>query len=151
MIIAPTNCFYHVLLNGDVARHLVQTISPQAALDIDKAFLCSADFTNDINAVNALETTLQSVQEQTSNAQVEEKYNPLYTSNNVEALDDLLVLEPHADGVRFIGANGNPFILKTVNATVNGHLLFEAKVEYRPFDIPAYADLLHEFQRTAIN
>ena len=151
MITAPTPCFYHVLLQGDAARHLTELIAPKSALDIEKAFLTSTDFSDDITAVNSLSCTLQGVQREMEALEIKEKYNPLYTSTDAESLDELLVLEPHADGVRFIGTIGNPYVFKTVHGTVNEHDVINAKVEYRPFDLPAYGDLLYEFKRTTFN
>lgn len=143
MIVAPTPCFFIVKAEGEAAAQLIAEVEPKVAHDIETVILISADFESDISAVNSMDRSvghLVSISSDTS--ATKETYNPLYIPSDMASVDEMLVLEPRADGIRFSGMAGNPFMLKMVEVTEKDEPLITAKIEYRPFDIPSYSDIV---------
>lgn len=146
MIIAPTTCYFMLKTEGEAAVQMVSEISPGSSSDISSAILVSADFESDLYAINSLTKAIAHIQERTpfnpDDTVTEEKYNPLYIPGDMALIDDVLNLDPRTDGIRFVGMNGNPFIVKTVEITEGEVQIIAAKVEYRAFDIPGYSELV---------
>ena len=146
MIIAPTPCYFLLKAEGDAAAQLVAELSPGTATDIDSVILVSSDFDSDISAVNSMTRSIQHIQDCTqlpaTSLTTKEQYNPLYLPGNMEVLDEMLNLDARTDNIRFVGMNGNPYTLKIVEVLNDGDPLITAKLEYRPFDIPAYSDIV---------
>jgi hypothetical protein len=130
---------------GETAQQVISEISPSAGVDISSAIMMSADFESDLVAVHSLSAALAHVRSRSPvNEQevTEEKYNPLYVPGSVGELDDVLSLDPRTENIRFVGMGGNPFILKTIEVNDGETPIIAAKVEYRPFDIPTYSELV---------
>jgi len=154
MISAPTSCFYLMKVEGEAVHSVAAELSPSTAADIEVAIFTSADFENDIVAVNSLATGFNHVKSISllgDTLQVDERYNPLYVPSPIEKIDEMLILDPRADGVRFVGFSGNPFTLKAMEAKAGDETLISAKVDYRPFDMPAYSDIVAETQGQVLN
>lgn len=144
MIIAPTSCYFVVKTDGEAAGNAVTKISPRVSADIVSAILISADFDSDIQAVQLMDQVASRILEQvpTSNVETLVKYNPLFVPSTVDSVDEVLHLEPHRDSIRFIGLDGNPFLFKTIEVKSEGQQLLLGKVEYRPFDMPSYSEII---------
>lgn len=154
MIVAPTSCYFMLKIEGEAATQLISEISPGAGSDIVTAMLASADFESDLYAVNNLDKTIEYIRSQTARSDTEttvEKYNPLYIPGEMGMVDEALNLDSRTDGIRFVGFNGNPFILKTVEVSDGDTQLIIAKVEYRPFEIPTYSELVLSRDPSKIN
>lgn len=146
MIIAPTPCYFVVKGEGEVASHIVAEVSPKTSSDIATAVLVSSDFDSDITAVNYMDQAAASITAATHIADAETvvRYNPLYIPGPIERIDELLQHDGRGDAIRFVGMSGNPYLLKVVEVkgSRDEQALLSAKVEYRPFDIPGYSEIV---------
>lgn len=154
MIIAPTAAYYMVKAEGEAAENMVSELSPSTASDIATVILVSADFEVDIMAVHNLSRSIEYIKGSLHDPKmsVDEKYNPLYMPAPMEQVDEMLNLDPRNDGIRFVGMNGNPYTLKTVEMKANGdEPLVTGKVDYRPFDFPGYSEIVADRERAYVN
>lgn len=154
MITAPTKCFFVIKADGEFASGAVGTLSPTTANDIESIILVSGDIDTDIEAINNMMTGLETIRASTelgSTLKMVEKFNPLYIPGPPESMDEVLLLEASNDAVRFVGMNGNPFTLKTAELKADDEPLIMGKVDYHPFDMPSYTDLMTEHRKTTIN
>jgi len=153
MIIAPTPCYFVIKAEGEAASHVICEVSPLTGNDIITAVLVSAEFDSDIQAVHHMDTATAHIAAQTPAESLETKteYNPLYLPGDMSAVDEMLNLDPRNDGIRFVGMSGNPYLLKTVEVKNGDEQLIVGKVEYRPFDIPGYSDLVEARARLLLN
>jgi hypothetical protein len=146
MIIAPTACFFVLRAEGEAAGHVMDLLSPSVAADIDAAILVSCDFDSDIAAVHGLDESIARLRLQmpihADRVKIEEKYNPLYIPGTVDDVDQILQPNERNESVRFIGMNGCPFVLKTIEIYDGEDSLISGKIEYRPFDLPTYDDIV---------
>jgi hypothetical protein len=153
MIIAPTPCYFVIKTEGEAASHIVSEVSPLAGNDIITAVLVSADFDSDIQAVHHMDAATAHITSQTPGEGLETQieYNPIYLPGEMSAVDEMLNLDPRNDGIRFVGMSGNPYLLKTVVVKSGDEQLVVAKVEYRPFDIPGYNELVEARTKMLLN
>lgn len=153
MIIAPTPCYFVIKAEGEAASHVVSEVSPLVGNDIMTAVLVSADFESDIQAVHYMDTATAHITAQTPAEAIETKteYNPLYIPGDMSSVDEMLNLDPRNDGIRFVGMSGNPYLLKTVEVKNGDEQLIVGKVEYRPFDIPGYNEIVESRSSTHLN
>jgi hypothetical protein len=151
MITAPTPCFYMLKVEGEVAQQFVAELSPSSAKDIISAVLVSSDFDIDIAAVNSFDASITSMRALSPSADIVEEYNPLYVPSGLDVLDQHMQSEQRGDAIRFVGMNGNPFILKTVEITQGDEPLISGKIEYRPFELPSYSDIVASIESTQLN
>jgi hypothetical protein len=146
MIIAPTSCFFILRAEGEAAAHMMDLMSPSAAADIDAAILVSRDFDSDIAAVHGLDESIAQLRLQMpvhiDRVKIEEKYNPLYFPGTVDDVDEMLQTNERNDSARFIGMNGSPYVLKTIEIYDGEDSLISGKIEYRPFELPTYNDIV---------
>lgn len=144
MIIANTPCFYLVRASGEAAESVTSRFSPATASDIETVVLLSTDFDSDIEATQSMDQVLEKVacgMPHFTILEAQEKYNPLYTSNSMGDIDEMLNLDPRTDGYKFTGMDGNPFVFKQVKMFDNEEPVIEAKVQYHSFDLPGYSDI----------
>ena len=148
MITAPTSCYYIVKITGEAAQQVISEISPSTGRDIETALLVSMDFENDVYACNQLAQSINHITSKNLGRSISttEVNNPLYYPGSVESLDEMLNVDARGDSVGFIGMNNNPYILKTIDIHDDEISLVSAKIEYRPFDLPGYNDLMQTRQ-----
>ena len=151
MIIAPTPCYFIVKAEGEAASSVISEVSPTTGADITTAVLVSADFEVDILAVNYMQKATDRILQTAGDVETVEKYNPLYVPGPMENVDEMLNLDARHDGIRFVGMSGNPYLLKTLVATSGDQQVLSAKVEYRPFDIPGYSDIVAANETQLLN
>jgi hypothetical protein len=152
MITPPTSCYFVVQLDGEGAADLITSISPGAGADIEQAVMMSADYESDLYALNNLDASIRYIREHTVlSGELTEKFNPLYIPSSIESMDEVLSLDMRHDGVRFAGMLGNPYILKMVEIASDEGTNLLAKIEYRPFELPGYADMVSLKQNTRLN
>lgn len=153
MIQPPVPCFYLFKVEGEVAKSVAEEISPAAAADIQLAAFISGDFDVDINAVKSLDAAITHVKTISlmDDAPSQEVYNPLYVPSTMEKIDEMLLLEPRADNIYFVGMNSNPYTLKTVEVSVGDEQVLAARIEYRPFEIPGYSDIVEQNKNARLN
>lgn len=144
MITSPTSCFYMIKAEGEAAASMLVDLVPGCASDIDAVILLSSDFDSDISAINSLDATVKHIKDQTYlvDAEVKEEYNPLYFQSDMQKIDDAMMLDASTEGFRFTAMRGNAYALKTVEVMDGDTLLISAKIEYRPFDFPAYSEIV---------
>jgi hypothetical protein len=152
MIVAPTSCYFVIKAEGEAAAAVILEVSPTTGHDITTAILVSADFETDILAVNYMDKAMARIIAGSGpDIETTVRYNSLYIPGPMEAIDDLLNLDPRNDGIRFVGMSGNPFLLKTVEAKSGDENVVTAKVEYRPFDIPGYNEMVESNAKMRLN
>ncbi len=152
MIIAPTSCYFVIRTEGEAAAHVVSEVSPAVSNDITTAVLVSADFQSDIQAVSFMDSATAHITAATPAVALEThtKYNPLYMPGGMSEVDDMLSSDS-SGAMHFSGMSGNPYLFKTVEVKNGEEELLTARVEYRPFEIPAYSDIIKARERTVLN
>ncbi len=153
MITAPTTSFYMVKAEGEAAENLAADISPSAAGDIASAIIVSADFEVDIMAINNMRTAIDRLKLPMSaeSLTIDEKFNPLYLPAPMEAVDEMLVLDARADGIRFVGMQGNPFTLVSTEITAMDEPIISGTVQYRSFEVPSYSEIVADRSSKLVN
>lgn len=153
MITAPTSCFYMIKAEGEAASQMLAEFAPGCASDIDAVILFSSDFDCDISAINSLDATVRHIKNQTYlvDEEIKEEYNPLYFQSSMQKIDDAMMLDARTDGFRFTAMHGNAYALKTVEVKDGDTLVISAKIEYRPFDFPAYSEIVASNRAALLN
>lgn len=152
MIIAPTPCYFIVLVTGESAQSLMMEISPGAAADIEELTLLSEDFDSDIKALHLLDGTIKKVRDTLpEEVAVTETFNPLYVPASMEDVDAVLDLSVRSDGVRFSGFDGDPFTLKLVDLERDSEKVATFTARYHPFDLPLYTEIVEAHDNFQLN
>lgn len=151
MIQAPTPAFYVVRASGEAAELITAVFSPGSMGDITDVIVLSDEFSNDIEPINELDESLQTLKSGLSPDLIEScEFNPLYIPMSIDALDDALEVEQKSDSVRFSAMDGNPFAVKIVEFSTQFEPLLTATVSYKQFDLPGYEHIM-EKQKTLLN
>ncbi len=152
MIIAPTPAFYVVRAEGDAAENIAGIVSPSVMTDITDVIVLSREFTNDIEPINELDASMETLKSSLAeDIEIEQKFNPLFIPMSLEELDDALEVEQKSDHVQFSAMNGNPFAVKIVQVTSKSEQhLITGTVSYQQFELPGYETIM-EKQRTLLN
>jgi len=139
-----TDCFYVLQMGGEAAEYVTGLLSEGAMADIAEAVLISKDFKNDIQATISLDSVIDSIKSQLleENLTTSSLLNPLYIPSSAAAIDEMLDSEGRGDGMRFKGMGGSPFILKSIDVSLNDVCVIDARVECKPFDLPGYTDII---------
>lgn len=152
MIIAPTTCYYVVRAEGETAQQIVAEVSPSVGLDIITAVLVSADYESDIQAVCHMDKSIGHLDKLSYGGLTRnEKFNPLYIPGDMELVDDLLAHDSKGETIRFVGMSANPFLFKTVEVMSGEDQVAIGKVEYRPFEIPGYSEIVESRKPSHLN
>jgi len=151
MIQAPTPAFYVVRATGEAAELIASVFSPGSMGDITDVIVLSKEFSNDIEPINELDESLQSLKTGLSAELIEDcQFNPLFIPMSLDDLDDALEVEQKSDHVRFSAMDGNPFAVKIVQLSTPLEPLLTATVSYQQFDLPGYEQIM-EKQKTLLN
>lgn len=141
MITTDATSFYVIKLMDEVAQAAVSLYAPQVAVDIREISITSDDFQSDIEAVTHLDAAIKQLTSELPELEVDETFNPLFTSRPIEEVDDLIQMEPTSNGYSFTGFNGNPYIFKNVRIGSVETPVLIGRVQYHPFELPAYSDV----------
>jgi len=151
MIIAPTPAFYVLNAQDDAAEIIAALVSTASMSDIVGITVVSKEFTNDIEPLNELDETVETIKlGLDGELEATEEYNPLYIPQPIELLDEALVIEQRSDNVQFSAMNGNPYAVKIVEVTANEKPMVSAFVTHKPFDLPGYETIM-EKQHTPLH
>jgi hypothetical protein len=154
MIVAPTHCFFILNLVEDAATSATAFFSEGAAADITTVSLISKDFESDIDATHKLDTSIALIRDSlhtSGDIEVNETFNPIYLPQSMHAIDDLLSLDIRTDNLNFTGFNGSPYVIRTVEVLNNNMPLMDAKIQYYPFELPNYTELVWKQENTSVN
>ena len=153
MITTKSSCFFTALLVGDAAKEVVTAISPSTASDIEQVQVTSTDFSSDITALISFDASMNHLEQTLGSEQVSrrEDFNPLYLPNGLEALDELVDGNEKSDHLRFTGFGGNPFVIKLIKLDYNEETMAAAELQYHPFELPSYSEIIHAHERSFIN
>lgn len=144
MITPPTKSFFAINISGEAADLVTNMLSPETVSDIREAILVSDDFNEDIEATNRMDATLDKLLLQLgSNICVKTIYNPLYIPSTQDQIDSVLEGDPASENFKFIGMDGNPFIMKSVSITCDNEQVIQARCGCHQFDLPSYSDIIH--------
>lgn len=146
-----SSCFFVVKATDEAAQLLASYLSQSTAADIIETTLVSVDFDVDISAVIKMDQVITGTVEALADIKVEQKLNPLFMSGRVEDLDELLELQKNGDAIRFIGFDGNPFVIKQTDVKVNDETVITGIAQFHPFELPPYDDIVKSYERTPIN
>jgi hypothetical protein len=151
MITAPSNSFYTVQATGEAAELIASVFSPGSMGDITDVIVLSKEYTNDIEPINELDDSLETIKSGLGVELIENtSFNPLYIPQPMELLDEALDVEVKGDNVRFTAMDGNPFAVKIVEVSTPMEPLLTATVSYQPFELPSY-DVIMQNQTNLLN
>ncbi len=151
MITPSSPSFYVIQATGEAAELIASVFSPGSMGDITDVVVLSKEFTNDIEPLNELTASIETIKEGLGVDIVENvKFNPLYVPMDLEDLDDALEVEQKSDVVKFTAMDGNPFAVKIIEILANEESLLTGTVSYQQFDLPGYETIM-EKQNTYLN
>lgn len=143
MITPPTECFYIVYAEGSAIERVMANISKRAAADITLAVLISKDFTDDMTATIELDQAVEQLKSSLNGELIEHvEYNPLYVPSSQDDIDEVLDGDVDSNDFDFIGLDGDPFTLKMMYIASSEVDLIDAKIAYRPFNLPGYEEII---------
>lgn len=151
MITAPTASFYILKADDEVASSIAAFFSEAAAADITRALVISRDFDSDIEATGALDGTIKVLSSELPSLQLDEKFNPLYLPTKIEKVDEVIQLESQTGGYTFTEFGGNPYVFKAVEAKREDEPILVGRVQYHPFELPAYMELVDANSEVRLN
>lgn len=152
MIESPTQSFYIITASGEAAELITATFSIGTMADIVDVIVLSKEFSNDIEPINEMDTTLETIKEGLGSVFVEHvKFNPLFIPMKMSDLDDALEVESKNDNISFMAMNGDPFAIKIVELAANEEPLITATVRYHQFDLPSYEDIMKNQSSLLLN
>lgn len=151
MITPSSPSFYVIQATGEAAELIASVFSPGSMGDITDVVVLSKEFTNDIEPMNELSDSIETIKEGLGLEITENvKFNPLYIPMKIEDLDDALEVERKSDVVKFTAMDGNPFAVKIVEIIANDESVLTGTVSYQQFDLPGY-EVIMEKQNTFLN
>jgi hypothetical protein len=154
MIVAPTRCFFVLNLVEDAATSASAFFSEGASGDITSVSLVSKDFESDIDAVHKLDTSIAAVRDSvhtSGNIEINDAFNPLYLPHSMGDIDDLLSLDLRTDNFNFTGFSGSPYVIRIVQVLNDEMPLMDARLQYHPFELPNYTELVAKQENTSVN
>jgi hypothetical protein len=141
-MITPTVPSYYVIrAQGEAAELITSVFSPRIMSDIQDVLVISKDFDNDIEPINHLDETIQTLKDGLIADDIKEEveFNPMYLPSQDDQLLDALETEGKSDAVKFTAMGGNPFAVKLIHLDdQNDERLVTGIVSYQQFDLPAY-------------
>jgi len=156
MITPPTKSFFVIHIAGEAADFITNTFSPEVTSDIREAVLISDDYETDIEAHNRLDDAVNVVrkklrkQHPRGKLAIETKHNPLYVPSTQDELDSVLEGE-ESDNFRFVGFDGNPFTMKSIEIIANNNPIVSARVACHQFDLPSYSEIVNAQEHKVLN
>ena len=157
MITPPkgSNSFYVIRAVGEAAELITSVFSPGSMGDITDVTVLSKEYDNDIEPINEMDATLETIKEGLGSTFVENvSFNPLFIPMHINELDDALDVEQKNDNVRFTAMEGNPFAVKTVDIKSGAdgdEELIAGTVAYQQFELPAYSEIMDKQTNHKLN
>jgi hypothetical protein len=151
MIEASTPCFFTVGVVEEVAQEVASLLSAKAASDIKQVSLTSDDFEHDISALASMDEVVRQAIGDLQEVKVVEKFNPMFLPKKLQELDEVLELQFRSDMIKFVGMNGNPFTIKTTDVKQDDTVLVKGQVQFHPFELPSYTDMINADDQLSIN
>ena len=147
MITAPygTPSFYVLNLEEQSAKTFMRFLLPKENKHIDKGYITSADFADDISATNELQTAMKDLAARAYHSSMLKEtieFNPLYLPGNSELLEKSVELDQDGN-IDSIAGFKNPFIVMNseLGPDVNRDEV-QGRVAYKQFELPAFEDML---------
>lgn len=152
-MIVPERCIFVAHLEGETASALAQKLSPSAALDIAEMSIVSEEFDSDIEGMLYFDERVEELKQLTDLTRVEvrEEINPMYLPVAMTQVDEVLDVDLRRDAYSFDGMDGNPFTIKLMNVDDGDERTIQARLRYKPFDLPGYMELVEEHGHVSIN
>lgn len=152
-MIQPTaQSFYVIQATGEAAELIASVFSAASMSDIENVTVVSKEYTNDIEPINELDATLETIKEGLGVDLVENvTFNPLYIPSSIDVLHDALDVELKNNHVGFNAMHGNPYAVKIVEINSNETPLIVGSVSYQPFDLPSYEVIMDKQLHTLLN
>jgi len=153
MITTTSPSFYTIRASGEAAELITSAFSPGSMCDIINVVVLSKDFTNDIEPMNELRATINTIKDGLGKDVIQSvSMNPLFIPMPIEDLDEALDVEQKSDNIRFTAMNGDPFAVKIVELlNLNEELLLTGVVSYQQFDLPGYETIMANQRNTYLN
>ena len=144
--------FFAIQIEGDLAADLAEQLAPTAGLDIEMVTMVSKELPSDIHAINEMCRAVDALKKKVqSTMEVVDTFNPLFLPKAVQELDEQIDIDGRSDAVRFLGMDGNPFVVRKIEVKVEGETVIDARVGVEQFDLPAYSDMMNEKQNLLLN
>jgi hypothetical protein len=152
MIQPSAPSFYVIQATGEAAELIASVFSESAMSDIENVTVLSKQYTNDIEPMNELDSTLETLKDGLG-IELDEtvKFNPLYFPMSLDVLAESLESDPKSDKVRFNAMRGNPYAVKIVEINADESPLIVGSVSYQPFELPAYEDIMNKQLEPMVN
>lgn len=155
MITPPTKSFFVIHVAGEAADFITNKFSPEVTSDIREAVLISDDYETDIEAHHKMDDAINVVRKQLRRDKIkvstETKHNPLYIPSTQEEIDSVLQSQEETETFKFVGFEGNPYTMKSVEITSGYTPLISARVACHEFDLPSYNDIVNDQQNKVLN
>lgn len=155
MITPPTKSFFVIHAAGEAADFITNKFSPEVASDIREAVLISDDYETDIEAHNRMDDAMEVVRKQLRKGKIkvstETKHNPLYVPSTQAEIDSVLEGEESTESFKFVGFDGNPYTMKSIELSTNFMPIISARVACHEFDLPSYNDIVSGQQNKVLN
>lgn len=144
--------FFAIQIEGQAAEQLAELLSPSVAMDIKLVGVVSETMPSDMHAINEMCRTVAELRKRIDgDTEVSDEFNPLFLPKADELLEAQLDIDARSDGVRFLGMDGNPFVIRKIEVSLNGHKIIDARCGVEQFKLPAYAELMAERQLFQLN
>lgn len=152
MITPPTDIFWMVRVEGEAAESVANTLSPSSMSDIKEIVLISDDFNNDIQATITLEEALSVMKAELPTEIIEHSMiNPLYVPSSSQQIDDVMDGATGGESMQFIGMDGNPFTMKSVDVTLEDRQIIKGTISCKPFELPSYNEIIRNQAKVKLN
>lgn len=153
MITPPTKSFFVIHVTGEAADFITNRFSPGVTSDIREAVLISEDYDTDIEAHNGLDDAVELVRGQLrlgdARTATSTKHNPFYVPSSLAELDSML--EGEGEDTKFVGFDGNPYTMKSIEIVSDGTPVVSARVACHQFELPSYSEILDAQENKVIN
>ena len=144
MIDTKQKSFYILNATREAAETLTSIFSSRSLKDVESITVLSKLFDNDIEPINELKTSIECLKTSFSAGYKESgEFNPLYFPSTPDQIDEILEHTGISGSLKFSGMNGNPFAIMSADVkTEDDELLIHSLTCYRPYDLPAYEEII---------
>ena len=152
MITPTVPSFYVIQAVGEAAELIASVFSSGSMSDIEGVMVISKEYSNDIEPINELDATLETLKEGLGVDLVQNvTFNPLYIPMSMDDLQDSLESNDKSDFVRFTGMRENPYAVKIVEISADEQPVIVGSVSYKQFELPPYEDIIEKQLKTLLN
>lgn len=144
MINPKSPCYFLLELNNNAAENVVSILSPSVMGDIERGFMLSKDYQEDISGALDLEDTVNYIETLSAPEHIikrEDILNPLYFPNKKETV--LETFEEGEDGatMKFTAMEGNLFAIRSIKIDQQDGNYLKGALFFKPFKLPSIEEI----------